>query len=187
MTKKDKLEKCKSILYSEKIIREDKIFLINEVFKLHKNYKNKIGSGAKDIIVKKSIRNTKCFFIVRKDGTLIDISFYECLHPSSKKTTVNRVFRNIVEYQIKEFRNKNNIPSHYEIDHFGLEFKDIVKLFMVGKSYEDLYLKIIDENNFTQTFNDLELIKDFQKLHLSLAKLQGISKKYHKIKTYKWN
>ncbi len=187
MTKKDKLAKCRKILYSKIITKADKVWLINEVFKLHKDYHKKIGDGAKNIIVGDSIRGTKCFFIVRKDNTVIDISFHQCLNPSTKKADVNKVLRNIVEYQIQRFRKKNNIPTDYDIDHYGLEFKDIVKLFMLGKDYNELHKNIIDKDNFTQTFKDNDLIKEFQNLHKSLAKLQGLPKDEHKKKTYKWN
>ena len=187
MTKKDKLQKCRNLLYKNKLSKDDKIWLINEVFKLHKNYNDKIGKGAKDIVIGNSIRGTKCFFIVRKDNTVIDISFHQCLKPSTKKTDVNKVLRNIVDYQIKDFRIKNNIPYNYDVDHYDLEFKDIVRFFMVGKDYDEIHKKIIDKDDFTQTFKDDDLVKEFQCLHKSLAKLQGLPKEEHKKKTYKWN
>lgn len=187
MTKKDKKEKCKKLLYQENLSKEDKIWLINQVFKNHRDYKKKIGNNPMDIFVADSIRGTKCFFIEKSDGTSIDISFHQALSPSTKKGDVDKVLRNIVEYQIQDFRNKNNIPKDWDIDHYDLEFKDIVNFFMVGKDYEELHKNIIDKDNFTQTFKHLDLIKEFQDLHKCLAKLQGLPEDEHKKKTYKWN
>ena len=37
MTKKAKKEKCKKLLYQESLFKDDKIWLINEVFKNHRD------------------------------------------------------------------------------------------------------------------------------------------------------
>ena len=187
MTKKDKKAKCKKLLYKDKLTKDDKVWLINQVFKFHKDYDNKVQGVPIDVTTGKSKRGSICFHIKKQDGSSIDISYIQCLEPTTKKTDVNKVLRNIIEYQIKYFRIKNNIPKDWDIDHYGLEFKDIVKFFMVGKDYEELHKNIIDKDNYTQTFKDENLIKEFEDLHKSLAKLQGLSKEEHKIKTYKWD
>jgi len=187
MTKKDKKEKCKKLLYKDELTKDDKIWLINEVFKMHKNYNEK-SKDAIDIIVTDCTRNTKCFSFQKKNGLHVNISYLKCFNWPTKKREVIDTLRDIVEPQIKAFRKKNNIPFNFQVDHYDLEFKDIVKLFMVGKDYDELHKNIfcLDKKNKIYSFKDIELVKEFYYLHNSLAKLQGISKEDHKIKTYKW-
>ena len=187
MTKKDKKAKCKKLLYKNKLTKEDKVWLINEVFKLHKDY-NKKSKDAIDI-VRNSVRNTKCFSFLNKNGLRVDISYPKCFNWPTKKEEVNKTLRDIIDPQIKLFKKKNNLPLNFQVDHYGLEFKDIVNLFMVGKDFDQLHKNIICINtkNKIYSFKDINLVNEFYDLHKSVAKLQGLSKEEHKIKTYKWD
>jgi len=184
MTKKDKLKRCKELLYKN-LTNSDKRWLYLEVFKGHYCIDEIVGCGVADIIVCKPENFTGlCFHIVRKDGTKKPISYIKCVNGFTKKNEVTKVLRGIVQPQIAEFRRLNNTPYNMDVDHYGIEFKDIVNLFMIDKSYDKLYKIIIKSDKVLNYFSDSELSLEFYNLHKSKATLQALTQQEHKKKTY---
>lgn len=185
MNKTEKTKKCKEILSSGLISEVDKNWLIDNVFSNHPKWEDKKGIGVKEVVIKIAGNwSNNCFHILRKDNTLVDISYLNGIRKINKKKEVDKTLRSIVSYQITEFRNNNNVSEGMEIDHYGIEFKDIINQFMKSYSYDYLYSKIITTNSYDNSFNDDKVVSVFCDLHKKLAKLQALTVEEHKQKTH---
>lgn len=71
------------------VVGDDQIFLMNEVFPLHKNW-NTILSGrkVKFIIPKRNDYGSKYFTILLDDNTFENISYYECINRKGLKKDI---------------------------------------------------------------------------------------------------
>ncbi|MCS3444985.1 DCL family protein [Bradyrhizobium elkanii] len=85
-TQQKALLHCKNILSEygpdEWVSEEDALFL-SELLKRHPDAAAKIGNGIHHFeVMRASEFNTKCFAIVRRDGSRIDFSYKVCVNPS---------------------------------------------------------------------------------------------------------
>jgi len=83
-TQKDAIRFIRSILnkynLNGKLTKEDFNF-ISELLKRHSDNKEKVGCGIKEFRVRKNKKwaNTRCFYIIRTDGSVEDFSYRSCL------------------------------------------------------------------------------------------------------------
>lgn len=71
----------------------------------HPETLEKIGSGIKRIEVRAASHGTRCFWIVRTDGTEVDFSFVTAMNGQpSRKAGVSAALREEISGQIDEFR-----------------------------------------------------------------------------------
>ncbi|TXZ74329.1 DUF3223 domain-containing protein [Vibrio mimicus] len=89
--------------FGQKLAFEDEEFF-SELFKLHDEYDEKIGSGISHISVERDFHGNKCLYIHRTDGSRIDISWVHCVQPASTKTVVSVAFRRAVKDTITTFK-----------------------------------------------------------------------------------
>lgn len=208
------LDNCKTILNKYKIDSivsiEDKNFLL-ELLKRHDEFEIKVGVGIDNIIVKKAPKfNNKCFFIIRKDGSITDFSYIYCVN-NYKDNEPFRMFRDaartsilaqINEYKTiyinKTTKNKerilcevSNIEYPYKechVDHIPPNtFDKIIKDFI---NKNDLDLNTLEyfgfeDNQTEKRFKDEELENKFKEYHKKHAKLRFIYKKYNLSKNKK--
>lgn len=195
MNKKEKKQKCKDILYSNKeISKEDKFFLIN-VFTNHREWDLKKGVGVKHIYVDNAKHqksyNQKCFYIVRNDGTVTDISYNKSIHPPSKLTDISTACRYAVKEEIENFKKQNiifgiskcaitNTILKYDqthIDHYDLDFKDLVKNWLKEKDISEIFKSIntTKDLTFETFFTKQELNNSFIEFHNNNTNLRAVT------------
>jgi hypothetical protein len=113
-TKKDVITRIQEILHSkESVIHGQDYLFLYDIFMLHPDIDNKIGVGIKQIEsrINKEYPKTKCFWIVRNDGTETDISFMKCLTDIKTESLVLKAFRVEISEQIESFK-KNFFDSN---------------------------------------------------------------------------
>jgi hypothetical protein len=197
MTKKEKIEILKT-MPKYKIITDGKQFdFINDYFKNHPNYLDKISEGLKGYIYdlnKGHFKSTYCFYIVNDNGQKIDISYNytnkKCNNSNDKKEVL-KAMRTTIEFIVEEkrkefFYNKTKCEisgqiigdiSNCHIDHYDYDFRDVAERFLkhYNKSYSDLSQYVIDTNS-KRSFNNEILIKEFIKFHNSNTNLRFTTK-----------
>ena len=193
MNKKEKAIRCKQILNEKGIISEDNKTFLLDVFKNHREWDLKKGKGIINIYTdtakhEKSY-NQKCFYLVRNDNSVTDISYVKSIYPPSKKTDISSACRNSIKEEIENYKkNKiifgksrcaitNEILKYNDthIDHYDMSFKDLVKKWLKDKNVDDIYLSI----NKTK---DLESKKYFKRFK-SKYKFFGFPQQEYKFKS----
>lgn len=196
MTKKEKAEKCKTILNKYAIndtltdIKEKK-FLIS-VFENHKEWTKKKGKGVKSISIVANIFN-RCFQLNRVDGTSTDISYDASINPPTKTATIKKACRDAIRNLIVEYRDANVIygkstcdisntiltKENTHIDHYDLTFNDMFKLWLEKHDLDSLYNQVNEtkDNDVVTCFNNENIKLDFINFHNNNSKLRAVTKK----------
>ena len=197
MNKKEKAIRCKQILNEKGIISEDNKSFLLDVFKNHREWILKKGKGIINIYTdtakhEKSY-NQKCFYLVRNDGSVTDISYIKSIYPPSKKTDISNACRYAVREEIENYK-KNQIIfgatrcaitneilkyNNTHIDHFDMSFKDLVKIWLKDKNVDDIYLSINKNKDLESKkyFKDLNLNTSFLDFHNKNTNLRAVTKK----------
>jgi hypothetical protein len=168
---------------------------LEDLFKRHSSYEEKAGSGIGDIrVVHAMPYKTRCFEIERVDGTRTDISYLECLKPSTVFDWFPAACRSAVVEQIKAFKasafavsDRIACPVTHEavtretchVDHAPpWTFETIVESFL-GSSVLDLaQIEFKDGDGVTTyEFLDRELAEMFAAYHAERASLRVVSKR----------
>jgi len=189
-TKKEKTEKCKELLYKDTLTLDDKKFLAS-IFINHPNWKDKRGVGVKDISRMKTIYNTTSFQIIRKDGSTTDISYNECISPSSSLSKIKRACRTACKTEIIKFRKnikwgidicpiskKILYKENTDIDHYDMTFNDLFNEWIKDKDLSYLISKLSksEDNLFEDYFIDDKLNNDFLDFHKKNTNLRAVDK-----------
>ena len=193
--KKEKTKLCKYILDNSDVRVEDKYsrFLVKYIFPYHPEWKEKEGVGIDHIEVRPDGYGHKCFYLIRKDSTVTDISYLTSITPPSKKEQVRTACRTAIRPIIKDIKNSVKLPyrcpitgdiitsmEDIQIDHYDMEFNDVFELWIKDKDldwlYEDVMKSNIDESTIT-SFKDESIIKDFIEFHNTHTHLRIVSKK----------
>ena len=193
--KKEKTKLCKYILDNSDVRVEDKYsrFLVKYIFPYHPEWKEKEGVGIDHIEVRPDGYGHKCFYLIRKDSTVTDISYITSITPPSKKEQVRTACRTAIRPIIKEIKNNVKLPyrcpitgdiitsmEDIQIDHYDMEFNDVFELWIKDKDldwlYEDVMKSNVDGSTIT-SFKDESIIKDFIEFHNTHTHLRVVSKK----------
>jgi hypothetical protein len=202
-TKRALEERIRQILYhyrdNQYLSPNDYAFML-EVLEYHPKYELKIGVGAKAMYVKQNptYKNTRCFWIVRQDGSETDFSFQECLKETPQRKRFLNACRAAVEADKQAFKRKffdhlgdetyycpytneplNFIGSH--VDHRAPHtFEKIVEGFISENAIDVSRVKINgseEDNAFQDTFADKDLERLWVDYHRRHADLQIVSPK----------
>jgi len=125
-------------------------FLI-ELFSLHPEWGERVGCGVEYIQVRENVvcgGHTKGFWIVRKDGTSVDVSWIQCLNKKSDEQIVKRAARHEINYQIVAFKNKYGECDGLHCDHvypFWKIFADWRGARAIKVRWDGLYVFFADE------------------------------------------
>lgn len=201
-TKKDLQMYCKGILnkYEFDILTGEDFEVINDVFKMHPRYEEKVGGCSYDIFVSTSDINPiyNQFMIERTDGIIVDFSYYKAISGYSYETKVKETLRSVIIDQQKGFRKQfinDNIdhkgyircqetnlkakPSEMHVDHYPLQFEEIVNHWFIEKGLTLKTLKIYpsDGKGYNWVFEDPSLSEDFYNYHLKHAKYRMVLNK----------
>jgi hypothetical protein len=203
VTWKSQQEKAKCIKdtlqVNEAIYSGDDFVFLNEYFKNHPEYNNKFSDGCIGY-VKRNMRewgvNNFCLCIIDdyKMESSISVNFNRKIN---KKAEVIKAFRSAIYPDVKEFINKYFEPNEtkcalsnkiitdscdFEVDHFDLDFKNALNLFMIDKSFDELYLKVSNDKT-VRVFTDLVFIQEWRDFHNKNTQLRFVLKEAHKERT----
>ncbi len=167
---------------------DDQAWLL-KVFEHHYQYTDKIGCGLEHLEVRTNPsstgRNTRGFWIQRKDGSAIDISWVVSLKPDGMPTEAQNV-SNAARIEISDqihhhhrYGECNVCPLcndamerryNLHVDH-EIPFQKLFAEFLKSKSldYESVELEDLGPES---RFADRELAKSWQEYHLANAKLR---------------
>lgn len=196
MNKKDKIERCRQILYKygvgDVITNGYDIDFLLFIFENHSEWESKKGVGIKSISIINNFFKTRCFQLNRIDGTSTDISFTHSISNVSKISEIKKACRNAIRDEIVKFRNANVefgkticpfsnqvlTSDNTHIDHYDLSFDDMFCIWSASKDLHYLHSKIneTEDNSFTTYFTDSGIINDFVKFHNENCKLRAVSK-----------
>ena len=198
MNKTEKKNICKRILNSGKEVvdnRDDFEFLCN-IFKEHDEYELKIkNQKIIKISIKKSSYGSKCFYITREDGTETDISYVSCMDSKKNKKLkdIRSACRTAVEPLIIKEREKIQFPykcplsgivmysiKDVHIDHYDLDFKDVVDLWIQKNGGVDNLYRFVCETKDNETityYTDESIKENFIKFHNEHTHLRTIHRK----------
>lgn len=194
--KRETREKLSHILntkYGSKIYRNsnDWDILYSTLLK-HPNKTKKIGVGIDYFFIQKSKwkRGQYNFMIMRNDGSTEDFSYLKCLNNNHGKSNewTNR-FREIVDYQIKEYKESKVFDKKFiceisgveydeiyaHIDHYGeFQFIDIFNSFLKNNKIElkDITIEDDKKNGSIRKITDDNIRLDFSKFHKKVSKLR---------------
>lgn len=195
-TQKDLIQRIRQIRDSVRIcedIKGEEADFLSELFRRHDDYEEKSGEGIVRIFVDyESVYNTKCFYVERTDGSIVDISYMSCL--SAKKETDLRKFteacRNAIKGQIDAFRSAivypikcpytgkellNDRETH--IDHAPpYTFKRIRDTFIDEYGVDLKKVTYLTGVNVGTYFDDLKIEPTFRAYHRIKAHLRAVSK-----------
>lgn len=194
LNKSQKTKICKYILNNTDCVVEKKYsdFLVNNIFPTHPEWKKKVGVGIDHLEVRNTSYGNKCFFIIRTDGTITDISYPAAISPYNKTKDIMAACRNAVSSTIELLRRSTKLPfvcpvtgevvtdrSNMHIDHYDLTFKELFDLWMKDKDVDELYRRTLKSNmdDCVDTFfDDDKVILDFIQFHNSHTHLRAVSK-----------
>lgn len=193
--KKEKTKLCRYILENSDGRVEDKYsrFLLKYIFPYHPEWNEKEGVGVDHIEVRPDGYRKKCFYIIRKDSTVTDISYVSSITPPSKKEQVRTACRTAIRPIIENIKNRVELPyrcpitgdiitsmDDIQIDHYDMEFNDVFELWIKDKNLDWLYgdvKKSSTDGSTITSFKDESIIKDFICFHNTHTHLRVVSKK----------
>ena len=180
---------CKNILNDiDGVVPECCTDFLYCLFEEHPHWKEKEGCGLDHFEVRRGLYGKKSFYIVRLDGTSIDISYRKAIYSyPSKRLDVMKACRTVISPIIEMYRNQIKLPfvcpitddvvtdkSNIHIDHYDLTFKELFDLWMEDKDIDELYDKLSKSNNEVH-FDDPLLTLDFYQFHNDHTHLRAVS------------
>ena len=165
----------------------------------HTEYAEKVGVGVNHFEVMVTDQGTRCFRIVRSDGSGTDFSYPHCVRGRlpSRKEEVSRAFRQAIRFDLYNARDKffsehrdaqgllscavSNAripPEQGHMDHRPpLTFEVIVTTFIEGRglAYENISITTGTDNQVVPTLTDESLSNHFRQYHARIARLDFVT------------
>jgi hypothetical protein len=195
MTKKEKTEKCREILYKYNIgqnLSDDDFEFMISIFEGHSEWDIKMGCGVSSVSVMKT-QFGKCFQINRIDGTSTDISFTHSITNRSKDVKIKLACRSAIRDIVVKYKSDNVVfgeticpitgevlvKENTHIDHYDLTFDAMFNLWIKKLDADYVYSMINEttDNNMVTYFTDDKLNSDFVEFHNQYCKLRAVSQK----------
>ena len=191
---------CSHILKTTDCIVEDKYknWLMKDVFCYHPQFEQKIGCGVGHLEVRNDGYGYKCFHIVRKDGTITDISYTTCIRYKDnvrkfRIDTIKLACRDAIRDITIKLKNNISCPfvcpitgeivldkRNIHIDHYDLTFDELFREWIKDKDLDELYLKTLESSGDGETrtyFDDENIRNEFREFHNRNTHLRAVSKK----------
>ena len=179
----------------QEVNNSDEIYLLTRLFEKHPHWEIKKGCGIKSIRVRQGSYNSKCFEILRLDGTTTDISYTQCF--DGKRTDIfeiKRACRSAVADVVWKFRDDNLVPGksicpftgevlfkeNTHIDHYDKKFREVFDLWIKDKDIKFIKSKLNDasiDGEMNRYFTNQEVINDFISFHNNNTHLRIVSVK----------
>lgn len=164
----------------------------------HPEAAKKIGIGIDHLKVTRTLEGSNCFYIVRRDGSGTDFSFYSCVagRAPTRKQEVSEAFREAVKLYIWSKRD-NFYQDHSRadgllpcartkewirrdeghIDHMPpMTFEVIVTTFLAGRglSYDQVSISRGADNQTKAVLMDASIAEQFSEYHKEVATLDFV-------------
>jgi hypothetical protein len=182
LTKAAKKIRCRSILQRgpHRVKDEDALFLLTDVFPLHHNWSEKSESGIDHIEVRKSpgVFGSFCFFLVRKDGEQLDISYRTAIDGAQRVyATFVGAARNEILGQISDWKRANPPPGEgMHCDHIE-PFDALLKSWLTGVVLRPEEIGVIKQKvGHLDLFASRELALSWQRFHKHKATYQWLTR-----------
>jgi len=183
----DLREDVKNILHAYKdgeyLSNEHMAFML-DLLNYHENAEIKTGCGIWSMFVKVNMPyKTKCFHLVRLDGTTTDFSYIMCLKtkPESRLSKFKSACRQAVDKDILE---KKEGKLYLEAHHAGVNtFNKIVNDFISENNIDVFRVEIIgitEDNVVQDKFKSTEFAEKFRDYHKSKATIVLLTEEQHK-------
>lgn len=149
------------------VVEEARNFLLTEVFPLHPDWALKAGSGVSDVEVRAhGVYKTRGFFLIRTDGSAVDISYKVALDGRTSTGKFTSAARSEILPQISAFRRDNPPPAEgWHVDHIE-PFDAILRewLAVVDLQIDDVILtsQLVGHHDL---FASRDLAKSWQRYH----------------------
>jgi hypothetical protein len=206
-TKKAVKEHIRSIANAAKLgvplAGDDHVYLM-ELFPRHSLWTQKRGVGVDWVEVREvrqyGMRPTRCFHIIRKDGSVTDISWVECVNPTPHYRKVAAVFRHLIANQMAGYRyrqadgfgffvspidGKRYHESEAHVDHV-IPFETLMSNFFAEQTAIDIAdVELLEhgDNDLNDELKVKELGERWQRYHREHAVLRLITIDQHKAVT----
>lgn len=192
MTKKEIKERLSKILSEpEHSITGQEYEFVLSVLQKHHDWDEKSKGQQCRIVTRRAMYGTKCFWLLREDGTSTDISYIQALagKPTPRQDVI-RACRTAVQPVISAFRAKvregvDRCPftdeilfaGNIHIDHYNLKFSELVNFWIDHYSVEYLasYVNESKDGDMTCYFTDERLISEFVRYHNANTNLRAVS------------
>jgi len=162
-----------------------------DVLKRHHDWSEKSKRQKVRIFTKPATYGTKCFWLVRQDGTATDISYLQALNGKpSNRQDIAKACRHAVKDVIEIARQKVKLgidrcpytnevltAGNLHIDHYNLKFAELVS-YWIELHGEDRLLAEIDPGGDGQMevkFASQSMANKFVKFHNSNTNLRAVS------------
>ena len=169
------LEGARKILHTgiaPRVVSKDEQEYLIECLKLHPSYKEKVGTGVKQIWIHPSMYGTRGFFVERENGSYVDFSILKCFHKSLR--TSGAKFRVAARFAANVTR-KKGLTMHHEPP---WTFEAIVKEFLRECAMDPADIEY-DGTGLGTQFVDLELRQRFKTFHDARAVIRPLTRKEH--------
>jgi hypothetical protein len=202
-TKEALLEHCRAILRATAdgaSVSEEHLPFLFELFRYHDEWSSKSAGGVRAITAMQTPHGTRCFALVKHDGTSIDISFPHAvrhvptLRSSQLQPQALRDFRDAarraIQQQIWSFRDSalRGTPvcpiggevvtmSNYAVDHEPPRtFDQLLFEFCRAHSVNPLTVVVASHAGTVPVFEDEALARSWQSYHQTNARLRLVSR-----------
>jgi hypothetical protein len=181
MTKKQFLEFIKTIKKDfEYDFLSDEFTILNNFFINHPSYLDKIKDGINAYIYSQNVtfKNCYCFFIITPSKEKIAISYNFTKVKKDNKWEVLSAMRSAGDPDIYLFKKTfklgetkcaltgSILSEKYHIDHYDLDFIEVVNKFLEKHSLNfDVLVKYVIELDTKRHFNNQKLINAFRMFH----------------------
>lgn len=131
----------------ERVLEGQELAVIHDLLLLHSDADAKIGTGIKQIEVKRSRQGPHCcFWVVREDSSIEDFSYHKCKYSRDRLIENRResAYREAIQKQITDYKYVQRKSNQYcdicgtqesiQVDHFQPPFLDLVGDFEGSKS-----------------------------------------------------
>lgn len=156
---------------------DDHLFLLSEVFPLHPEWSDKCGAGVDRIEVRiGGMYKSPAFWLLRVDGTEVDISYKVSLDGSRVASTFVGAARNEVSGQTLEWKRKNSAPADgMHCDHV-YPFDKILRDWLELVDLKPEEVGVVKQRvGHSDLFLSRDLAVSWQRYHRAHARYQWLS------------
>jgi hypothetical protein len=170
---------------------DDELFLL-DLFSRHPEWDQKQGVGVAALEIGQSEFRTKCFVLLRYDGSKTDISFMKCVSKPTPEQEVKQACRTAIRPTIYAFRNAHVIygttrcaltgevltRENTHIDHYDLTFDEMFRLWIKTQDLDRLVNQLAPsaDNEYGYRFQDQQIIDEFIDFHDRHCQLRGVTR-----------
>lgn len=169
-------KRCRCLLYADALSEKDTTFLIS-LFKHHDEWNEKSMNGPCTITRLNECYSTRCFGVIRSDGSIIDISFLhaiKCLGSNrgwpQPFLNFKQAARNVIDDQIISYKDATGGFGEH-VDHvYPITFDRLLYEFCIMQQINPLNITVVERR-----FKDKLLEKEWREYHKKHAVLRRLT------------